>query len=301
MSLKIRRDVITLSSLFLTVSLARADVTLDVEFGFHRLFKLGHPFPLSVVITNPGSPLEGELQVEIWKGGAAKVMAPYPFFHRKEIFLAARSQRKIPFTVHPDSMARHLKVTFTGLDVEVTREFDLRGHFPPSPLILLAISSSTLLAVPLAGKSQAPVVTLSADELPSDTRAYQEVWAVVLYEQSLLGLSDLQRRALESWIYSGGGFVVLGGLHYALYQEASLAALLPIRVVGLKEVADLPNLKRHYGRDLSQTGNLWVQDAKVTEGEVLIAEGGSPILAMVSRGPKGFGRRRICGGAKPGN
>ncbi len=287
MSLRVRRAVFScllILPLFYYAPPAVAEVRVEVELGFHGVFNLGHPFPVSVILTNLGGPVEGILEVGVWKGGPTKVAAPYPFFHRKEIFLAAQSKRRVQFTVNPDSMSRPLKVTFSSPAVKDSMDFDLRGHFSPSPLILLVTGSSALLSIPLANDPTVPVVSISADELPSDTRAYQGIWAVLFYEQSLRDLSGNQMVALERWLLAGGKILVLGGLHYALYQEPSLGVFLPVRVVGLKKLTALPNLEKYYGQDLPPLGTFWVQDSKVMKGNILIEEGKTPILVEMTRG-----------------
>jgi len=276
--------LVFLPALIVSAFQATAEVRLEAEIGFHGLFRLGQPFPVSVVLANSGKPADGVLELEVWKGGPSKVMAAYPFYHQREVFLAAGGRRRVQFTVHPDSMARPLKVTFRAPGVQVTREFDLRGHFSPSPVILLVTGSGAVLSVPLSGGLQAPVVSLPAGELPSDSRAYQGVWAVLFYEPSLRDLSTLQRAALDSWLVSGGRVLVLGGLHDALYREASLEAFLPVRVEGLRELAAIPNLEGRYGYPLGTPGRFWIQDARLTRGKVLIQEAGAPVLVEAPRG-----------------
>ena len=275
---------VILPALILSATPAAAEVSLDAEIGFHGLFRLGKPFPLSVVLTNTGTTADGTLEVEVWKGGPSKVMAAYPFYHRRKVFLEAGGRRRVQFTVQPDSMARPLRVTFRAPGVKVSRDLDLRGHFFPSPVILLVTGSGAVLSVPLAGGLQTPLVTLAAGELPSDSRAYLGVWAVLLYEPSLRDLSAHQRDALNNWLVSGGRVLILGGLHYALYQEASLETLLPVRVTGLRELTAVPNLERRYGYGLNAPGKFWIQDARLTRGTVLIQEAGAPILVEALHG-----------------
>ncbi len=287
MSLKIRRAALSVFfslSFFLTTVLAIAEVRLEVEPGFHGVFKLGQPFPVSVTLTNLWEPVEGVLEVKVWKGGPSKVVAPYTFHYRREVSLAAQSRRRVQFTVDPDSMARPLNVSFLSITGKVSQEVDLRGHFSPSPLILLLTGNSGLLSIPIAVDSPVPVVSISADELPSDARAYHGVWAVVFYEQSLRDLSSSQKSALESWLSSGGRILFLGGLHYALYQEPSIGVFLPVRVLGIKRMSALPSLERYYGKSLSSLGTFLVQESEVVGGRVLVEEEKIPILVEWVRG-----------------
>jgi hypothetical protein len=287
MSLKGRRASLSVFfslPLFLTTVLAIAEVRLEVEPGFHGVFKLGQPFPVTVTLTNLGGPMEGVLDVKVWKGGPSKVVAPYPFHYKREVSLARQSQRRVQFTVDPDSMARPLNVSFSSTTGKVSREVSLRGHFSPSPLILLLTGNSGLLSIPIAVDSPVPVVSISVDELPSDARAYQGVWAVVFYEQSLRDLSSSQKSALESWLSSGGRILFLGGLHYALYQEPSAEVFLPVRVLGVKRMTALPSLERYYGKSLSTIGPILVQESEVVGGRVLVEEENIPILVESARG-----------------
>jgi hypothetical protein len=270
--------------LFLFPALVVAQVSLEVEVGFHGVFELGQPFPLTVNLTNLGRPVEGILEVRVWKGGPSKGIDSYPFTYKGEVFLAAQSRKRILFTVNPDSMARPLTVSFSSPGVQASREIDLRGHFSTRPLILLLTGNSGFLSVPLVSDSRLPIVSLSPDELPSSARAYRGIWAVLLYEQSLRDLSRSQRVALEGWLSSGGKILILGGIHYALYQEPSISAFLPVRVLGLKRLAALPNLERYYGWKGTSLRDLLVQDSRFVEGEVVIEENGTPILVEMVRG-----------------
>jgi len=287
MSLKVRRaslPVFFSLPLFLTTVLAIAEVRLQVEPGFHGVFKLGQPFPVSVTLTNLGGPVEGVVDMKVWKGGPSKVVAAYPFHYRREVSLAAQSQRRVQFTVDPDSMARPLNVSFSSTTGKVSQEVSLRGHFSPLPLILLLTGNSGLLSIPIAVDSPVPVVSISADELPSDARAYHGVWAVVFYEQSLRDLSSSQKSALESWLSSGGRIIFLGGLHYALYQGPSAGVFLPVRVLGVKRLTALPSLERYYGKSLSNLGPVLVQKSELVGGRVLVEEENLPILVELTRG-----------------
>jgi len=266
------------------LSSVQSQVDLEARLGFHGLFQLGEPFPLTVNLFNSGQPVEGTLEVEVWKGGPAKGIHPYVFTYRKEVFLAAQSPKSIPFTVEPDSMAKPLTVRFLGPQGELSQEIDLRGHFSPSPLILLLAGHSGFPFIPMPLNQTAPVVALAPDELPSDIRAYQGVWAILIYEQSLRDMSRSQRKGLEGWLLSGGRMLILGGVHYALYREPTIRAFLPVEVFGLKTLEGLPNLQKYYGQELPLLKDVLVLDSKLVEGEALVTEGEIPVVVEMRRG-----------------
>lgn len=271
------------SPLFLTARLAAEEIILEPQVGFHGLFWLGHPFPLRVDVSNLGRPVEGTLEVTVWKRGPSKGVGLYPFYYKRELFLSARSRKVVQFTVDPDSLSRPLTVRFSSSRDRVTKEVDLRRHFSPSPVILVLTESSVSLSIPVPADSQSPVVSLSLEHLPSDARAYRGVSAIIFYEQSLRDLSRSQTVALEAWLSSGGRILVLGGMQVALYQEPAMSRLLPVRVRGLKRVSSLPGLEKTYGKRISSDG-LLVQDASFVHGRVMIEENGTPLLVEMIKG-----------------
>jgi hypothetical protein len=128
------------------------------------------------------------------------------------------------------------------------------------------------------------LVSLSIEELPDDSRAYQGISTIIFYEQSLRDFSKSKTDALDRWLSSGGRLLILGSIHYALYQEPSLSRFLPVRITGLKELHALPSLEASYGKRTSLLKNVWVQDSRPVGGTVLIQEKGTPILVEATKG-----------------
>ena len=271
-------------ALLIGLPLYAAELVLEPEVGFRGLFQLGSPFPLTVEITNPGRPVEGTLEVEVFKGGGAKGTEAYAFHHRAELSLPAQSKKSVQFTVDPDSISRPLIVNFFSPEGKVSKEIDLRRHFSPSPLVLLLTENNVAPPLSLPSGAPGPLVSISLNHLPSDVRAYRGVSTIIFYEQSLRDLSKAQGTALEAWLSSGGRMLILGSIYYALYQEPSINRFLPVRVTGLKKLSSVPGLERVYGKGLPPLKNLLAQETKSVEGNILIQEGGLPILVEQSRG-----------------
>src|SRR5688572_32282312 len=70
-----------------------AQILVEPKVGFRGVFQLGRPFPLEVSLENTGLPADGILEIGVWKGGAAQGGVAYRIFHRREVFLPARSRR----------------------------------------------------------------------------------------------------------------------------------------------------------------------------------------------------------------
>src|SRR3989338_5466206 len=135
--------------LLLSLPLHAAELTLEPQVGFHGLFQLGHPFPLRVDLTNSGRPVEGTVEIRLWKGGASRGVGGYPFYYQREVFLSAQSRKSIQFTVDPDSLSRPLTVGFLSPKSRVPKEIDLGRFFPPPPLVLLPTESAPAPPIPL--------------------------------------------------------------------------------------------------------------------------------------------------------
>ncbi|MBI2358396.1 MAG: hypothetical protein HYV04_05750 [Deltaproteobacteria bacterium] len=268
----------------LSVAAAEAQVKIDTQVGFHGLFRLGYPFPLRVELANLGGVAQGILEVRVWKGGPARGVDLYPVYHRRRVLLPAQSRKSFQFTIDPDSVSRPLTLTFSGAGSRWSKEIDLRRHFSAAPLLVLVTENNFLPPLPVGPTFAGPLISLALGDLPADPRAYQGVSALVFYEQSLRDLSRRQLAALEGWLSSGGRMLILGSLHYALYQEAAMSRFLPVRVAGLKRFSALPDLDRRYGKAGAPLKDLWGQAARLVEGRAVLEDGGLPILVETDRG-----------------
>lgn len=277
------RFAVAAAVLLLASGPGHARLSLNVQLGFGGLFRLGAAFPLYVEVINTGPPARGVLEVSEMRGGPTRGIGSYVLSHRRDLFLAAQSRKVVRLTVDPDTVSKPLRVVFRTSDDRVEESMSLRGHFTSQPLILLLTRHNVSPVLPVSQEHPVPIVSLEVAELPNDARAYAGVWSVALYEQSLRGLTEPQRRALEGWLRSGGMLLVLGGLHYALYQEPVTASFLPVGVRGLKRVNGLPVLKNSYGGE-GLDESFFVQDALVTRGNVLAEEQNTPIWVEQRRG-----------------
>src|SRR5688572_33121047 len=107
-------SVLPVFFLLLLPAAAAAEILIEPKVGFHGVFQLGRPFPLTVDLENLGRPADGVLEIQVWKRGATQAGVPHPVFHRREVFLPARSRRSVQFTIEPDLLSRPLKIQFTS-------------------------------------------------------------------------------------------------------------------------------------------------------------------------------------------
>jgi hypothetical protein len=254
---------------------AAAEILIDSQVGFHGVFQLGHPFPLEVTLANSGRPADGTLEIQVWKGGATQGGAPYPTSHRRDVFLPARSQRTLQFTIDPDFLSRPLKIQFTSPTATASRELDLRRYFSPVPVVLSVGEAGAIPLTSLGTSLTNRVVALTLDELPHEARALLGVSHIILYDQSLRDLSRAQLLALDGWLAAGGRMLIIGSLNFSLYQEPQLGRYLPVRVTGVKRTAFVPRADPNGEKAIA---NVWAQTSTVVRGKITIEYQGLPVL-----------------------
>jgi hypothetical protein len=263
-------------------SFAEAEILIEARVGFHGVFQLGRPFPLEVELNNSGRPADGNLDVQVWKGGATKGGAPFAVNYRRAVFLAAQARKTVQLTVDPDFISRPLMIIFSSPAGRVTRELDLRRYFSPAPVLLLLSENSVLPPIVSLASGQNRLVAVAPAELAADPRALLGVSHMIIYDQSLRDMSRGQLAALDTWLTAGGRMVVIGSLNYALYQDASLGRFLPVRVTGTKRISFTPSVGKNQ-RAVALAG-VWAQESKVISGKPTSESDGVPILVEASRG-----------------
>ena len=264
-------------------SAANAEVLIEPRVGFRGVFQLGRPFPLEIVLNNSGRPVEGMLEVQVWKGGVTKGGVPFAVKYRREVFLPAQVRKTVQVTVDPDFISRPLVIAFISGTGRTARELDLRRHFAPAPvLLLLSESNVPLPLVATGGTAQNRLVSIAPAELAADPRALLGVSNLILYDQSLRDLSRGQLNALDTWLTAGGSLIIIGSLNFALYQEPSLSRFLPVRVTGTRQITFIPN-PDYEGQGVSVPG-VWALESTRLQGTTLLESAGMPILVAASRG-----------------
>jgi hypothetical protein len=266
---------------FLLTSLSYGEILIEPRVGFHGVFQLGRPFPLELEVSNSGRPADGFVEVQVWKGGAAKSGVPYPLYYRRDLFVSGQSRKTIQLTVDPDFISRPLVISFISPAGSASRELDLRRYFSPSPLMLV-VSEASSLSISLGSALPHRLVAVSLSELPSDPRALLGVSHLFVYDQSLRELSRAQLFALESWLTAGGRMVIIGSLNYALYQETSLSRFLPVRVTGSQRISFSPQTIED--EPATPIAGVWAQVSSLLDGKVLLESAGIPLLVERSRG-----------------
>ena len=253
--------------------------------GFDGLCKANAWLPVSVTIKNTGPPVEAQLEVRQtdYSGGQNTIRRAVPL----------PSGAREAFTV-PIFAAVDLARIVVRLRVEGT----VRAEKDVSPSCLSAndrlygvlaadpSSYNALAAIQPAG-GLAGIAQLTPSQLPDEFQALEALDALVLAGVDTGALTDAQRRALHSWVITGGALMVVGGPDWQA-TTAGVADLLPLDPRGLQAVVDLNGLAVGTSDPEGLIGQALITTGGIRPGTRVLAEQNGVPLALER--PLGAGR-----------
>lgn len=207
-----------------------SDVTLDVGVGFDGVFAAGRVTPVAVGIDHEGVPLEAELIVrQTWR---PLLEAPRAIEARRAVTLGSKARAR--YVIHlpvsgeppPEGEAPQLSVQLRANGQTLDERVVALDGARREQLVLMASESGYLQELPTGEMT----LQLSADELPTDWRAYDGVRRLYVGRLDATQLTSDQGTAIRKWVTSGGELVVLSGDN--AYRQAAdwLTDLVPFRV-----------------------------------------------------------------------
>jgi len=260
---------------------------MEARLGLQGAMRLGKSNVVTVQVHNAGAPLVGTLGVRTWVGSEARGDLHTTTFTRPvELPLGAR--KRFTFSVPITSTADPVEVTLhTGGTVLAQQRLDLREALHAEQVIVGLTRDVSLDFLATAFKTHTRIVYLHPADLPQHWSGYDSVTAVVVKGISLQVLSEAQNTALQQWIANGGTLITAGDAQYTLLTEPRMRALLPVEVLGLQQVEEVPAFALRYGAPLPETPLVVVQ-TRLVRGQVLIGTATAPFLAQ-----RQFGKGRV--------
>lgn len=260
-------------------------VSLEVSAGFDGVYKERAVVPVWVAASNTGAPLEATIAVTVGDpsfGSAVVYTAP--------VSLPTGSDKRVPLYVYlPEFGADVAVALLDGEALVAETRTDVLSRLAAGDLLYGVISPEpgalAFLSTIPAGREDAAVAFLGLEDLPDIAPGWQALDLLVLDDTDTSRLSREQRDALLAWIESGGQLVVTGGPGGAT-TAAGLTEFLPVTVTGSDTVPALPALSAFAGTDLASDGPFVVATSELGNGEAIIIEGDTPLLA---RRPVGRG------------
>jgi hypothetical protein len=269
--------------------------TIAVRVGYSGLAKIGSWVPVAVQVSNEGSGVTGELQIQIDDNSSGRRTQTFnlrpPTIYTVPATLPSHSRKQYSIDVFLPYPTKELivkLVTDQGLLVQQS------GN-------LQALSGSEVLCGTLArnqdffqqlknldlpgrqGKKPF-VVPLKVEDIPARQHAMSSLDCLIVNNVSLTGLTDDQKTALLGWVEDGGLLVLGGGSGWQKTLQPLPKELLPVDVAGVRSIASLQSLADFAHQPIKGEGPWLVSAGKLQAGQVVAQDGGVPLLVGARRG-----------------
>jgi len=204
---------------------ARAQLKLDVSFGFNGRFLPDHLVPVFVKLTNQGLAVSGQLEfsqnVENPLQGSFKQDLKY------KIDLEAEAVKRFEFQIFVHGYIYPLVIRFRSGEITLAEtKIDLREMFADGKLAISISDPSMGKRLP-NGQAIEP---LAIEALPTHWVAFDGVQRIYLGRLDTNLLSKPQQEAIREWVLWGGELIVLGGENWRVQRSSWLADLIPLAI-----------------------------------------------------------------------
>ncbi|MDN4495431.1 hypothetical protein [Ureibacillus aquaedulcis] len=280
---------------FLHINSASAAPKLDVqaEAGISNKVKYYTPLPMSVTITNDGSPFSGDLVIDAAESPSVGSGLVYPVDiaegETKTIqlylnglsddYLYSGNQQASLFTFYEGGIEEGNPVEFTGTKVVRPQIHEQEATF----IYTLTENSDRLSALQRLRQFSTynvevfHVNQLKEFELPSDAKGLAMADVLAVDEVSLADLSEKQQQAIYSWVENGGKLLI-GASDQVEVSAGPFKDHLPLTLSNERVAVSKESLA-----SLSNEG-IFTQDIEVYQaqekvGSVDLLEDGDTILA----------------------
>lgn len=256
---------------------------MSVVAGFDGYFKVGHWFPIQVEVSNSGTSIEGELVYQAGDPAFGDVIS-----YSTPLSLPTQSNKIVTLYVNSGNKSGHTVKILTDNGAEVLSQ-TLSGitSLPLDALLYGVVSSDggelAYLERITGSASTAQVAFFSLDSLPETAVSFNNLDILIFNDVDTTQLTSAQLSALNSWIETGGQFVVTGGNGWEKTVTA-VNDLLPVTPTGSETFADLPAFNQQIGIPFRDQGPYLLTTSTIRTGELIYHEDGLPILATQQLG-----------------
>ncbi|MBN1311047.1 MAG: hypothetical protein JXB30_06470 [Anaerolineae bacterium] len=254
-------------------------LTLDVHVGFNSYIQSDTWVPVTVVASNNGPDISGELRIQVDALTSGRTFYTYP------IELPRGSRKQV--TLYPADVVTFNNILqvdlVSGNRIAASQQVQVQSV--EQTVLLIGLWSDTPGALASLGKvkstdGKAAVAMLTEADLPPVAEGWAALDVLVIYDADTGKLTQEQRAALQVWIREGGRLVIVGG---ASFQRtlSGLVELSPLNATTTAEVSVEP-LSAAVGEPFD---NHLKTDVLVAVGEltgnaqVLFAGGEIPLIA----------------------
>ncbi|MFI5268985.1 MAG: hypothetical protein ACHQ7M_16540, partial [Chloroflexota bacterium] len=270
--------------------------TIAVRLGFNGVAKVGDWLPVAVQVSNDGTSVTGELQIQIddstnnpRRTQAFNFRPPTVYTVPATLPSHSRKQYQIDvFLPYPTKDLTVKLVTDQGLLVQQTANLQALSG---SEVLCGTLSRNQdffqqLKNLDLPGRQgkKPYIVALTAQDIPARQHAMSSLDCLIVNNISLTSLTDDQKSAILGWVEDGGLLVLGGGSGWQKTLQPLPKELLPVDVTGVRSIPSLQSLADFAHQPIKGDGPWLVSTGKLQGGQVVAQDNGVPLLVGARHG-----------------
>jgi hypothetical protein len=254
----------------LNAKAADSPLTITAHIGYSDTVKTQQWMPITIVVTNSGPEVDGNLEITNSYGGRSGLA--WPAIYERPVVLATGSTKYFRTYLSADpSLTVTVRIVKNG---QILASQVAAGTRSASTLIGVLSDDSTALdnlAAVNPGGLRPSVVHLGLSDLVDSAPALRSFDLLVVDDFATDGLSAIQRSAIADYVQTGGHLLVGTGASWRRTVAGLPPELLPMQLNSLASLDSSPALGGLSGVQVA-TGSL-------SGGTAWLSEGSQPLLA----------------------
>jgi hypothetical protein len=202
----------------------------------------------------------------------------------REVELPTRSKKMYAFTIYIDSVIHPLIIRLKqdGKTI-VAKSLNLRTHSTEKKLVLFSGVENVPEASSMPEKGIQPIIS-HGRFLPEIWFGYEGVEVMVMDARVLGDLREKQFTALTEWVRKGGKLITSGRSNYGSFLNQRTRQLLPIKILGLKQVFEIKSLENFCGQGLTNSDGFPILRVEMEGALRLVQEDDTSIILQKTNG-----------------
>lgn len=269
--------------------------TIAVRVGYNGLAKIGNWLPVAIQVSNEGSGVSGELQIQVDDNNTGRRVQSFnlrpPTVYTVPATLPSHSRKQYQIDVFLPFPSKELTVKLVTDQGALVQQTGPLQALSGSEVVCGTLARNQdffqqLKNLDLPGRQgkKPYVVPLKPEDIPSRQHALSSLDCLIVNNQSLTGLTDDQKTAILGWVQDGGLLIAGGGSGWQKTLQPLPKDLLPVDVTGVRAMPSLQSLADFAHQPIKGEGPWLVSTGKLLDGQVVAQDSGVPLLVGARRG-----------------
>ena len=263
---------------------AFSSVQIKIDLGFEGHYQVNKWLPLSILFTNEGPLVKGNLLIK-WEKNKSLSKKPTQISYFIPVSLPPSSKKLYTtnFLIESEMSSLHF-LLLQGEKIVLKKDILLKPLYRKQGLILAINKKDSGLDFlnQLSEGKERRVFYVKVKDLPYQWIGYDGVDILIIDDVSSINLEDNQREALKKWLSVGGTLVVTARGDYGKFTSPLFLHLLPVEIKGKVNLS--PPFSFLEENLEGGSGNLEVWKIYSPQGEVKIKEKNIPLLIRFKKG-----------------